>query len=132
MLDWVEGVAWRMLAAIGHGRPSLLALASAATLALTTAANGWPVVSSVPNFYSSTSRLLNDPCFHTGQKGAYAISLTSRQAILDVDGDALLIPASATKPSTGTALLRVSSHPRCRSAFLTAAPLRHEALQGDL
>jgi hypothetical protein len=82
MLDCVEGMAGRMLAAIEYGRPSLLALPFAATLALTTAPNGWPAVSSAPNLDSSISRLLIDPGFRPGQKSAYAVGVISRKPSL--------------------------------------------------
>jgi serine-type D-Ala-D-Ala carboxypeptidase/endopeptidase (penicillin-binding protein 4) len=133
MLDCVEGMAGHMLVAIEYGRPALLALTFAASLALTTATNGWAAVSSAPNLDSSISRLLRNRGCRPGQKSAYAVSLISRQTILDLDGDALLIPASTTKLITSAAaLLRLSSYYRFRTAFRTAAPLRHEVRQGDL
>jgi serine-type D-Ala-D-Ala carboxypeptidase/endopeptidase (penicillin-binding protein 4) len=132
MLDCVEGMAGRRLGAIAYGRPSLLALTFAATLALTTATYGWPAVSSAPNLDSSISRLLSDPGFRPRQKSAYAVSLIWRQTIFDIDGDALLIPVSTTKLITSAAaLLRLSSHYRFHTAFLIATPLRHGGLQGD-
>src|ERR671923_2196225 len=43
------------------------------------------------------SRFLNDASFQRGQKGARAVSLTSHHIIFDLNGEALLIPASTTK-----------------------------------
>jgi D-alanyl-D-alanine carboxypeptidase/D-alanyl-D-alanine-endopeptidase (penicillin-binding protein 4) len=133
MLDYVESMAWCMLAAIGHGRPSLVVLAFAATLTFCVATYSWPAISSAPNLNSTISRLVNAPCFHKGQKGVRAVDLTSRQTILDINGDTLLIPASTTKLITGAAaLLRLSPHYRFRTAFLSTGSVRNGMLQGDL
>jgi serine-type D-Ala-D-Ala carboxypeptidase/endopeptidase (penicillin-binding protein 4) len=133
MLDYVKSMAWRMLAAIGHGGPSLLVLTFAATLASSLASHGWPAVSAAPPLNGSISWLVNDPCFHKGQKSIRAVNLTTSQTILDINGDALLIPASTTKLVTSaTALLRLSPHYRFRTVFLSSAPVRHGVLEGDL
>jgi D-alanyl-D-alanine carboxypeptidase len=125
MRDCVEGMGGLMRVAIEYGRPALWALTFAATFALTTATNDWLAVSSAPNLDSSISPLLSDPGFRPGQKIAYAGSLITRQTILDIDGDALLIPTSTTTLSTSAAAhLRLSPRYRIRTAFLTAAPLR--------
>ncbi|MGH8066467.1 MAG: D-alanyl-D-alanine carboxypeptidase [Candidatus Entotheonellia bacterium] len=122
-----------MLAVIGHGRPSLVVLACAATLIFSVATNGWPAVSSVFNLNSSIRRLVSDPCFHNGQKGIRVVDLTSHQTILEINGDALLIPASTMKLITSTvALLRLSPHYRFRTAFLSTGPVRNGVLHGDL
>jgi D-alanyl-D-alanine carboxypeptidase/D-alanyl-D-alanine-endopeptidase (penicillin-binding protein 4) len=133
MLDYVESMAWRMLAAIGHGRPSLLVLACAASLACSIATTGWPAASSAPDRNGAISRLVNDPCFHEGQKDVRAINLTSGQTILDIDGDAILIPGSTTKfTPSAAALLGLMPHYRLHAAFLSLGPLRNGVLQGDL
>jgi hypothetical protein len=87
MLDDVESMAWRMLAAVRHGRPYRLVLAFAATLIFSVATNGWRTASSAPNLNGSIGRPVNDPCFHKGQKGVSAVNLTSRRTILDLNGD---------------------------------------------
>jgi serine-type D-Ala-D-Ala carboxypeptidase/endopeptidase (penicillin-binding protein 4) len=133
MLDDVEGMAWRMLAAIGHGRPSLLVLTFAATLAFALATHGWPAVSAAPALNGSISSLVNDPCFRQGQKSIRAVNLTTSQIILDINGNALLIPASTTMLVTSaTALLRLSPHYRFRTAFLSPSLVRNGVLEGNL
>jgi D-alanyl-D-alanine carboxypeptidase len=133
MPDDVESMAWRMLATIGHGRPSLLVLAFAATLTLSVATNGWPAVSWAPDLHGSIRRLVNDSCFHNGQNGFPAINLTSRQTVVDINGDALLIPASTTKLITSAvALLRVSPYYRFHTVSLSPGPVRNGRQHGDL
>jgi serine-type D-Ala-D-Ala carboxypeptidase/endopeptidase (penicillin-binding protein 4) len=133
MLVYVESMAWSMLAAIGHGKPSLLVLVFAATLPFLFATTGWPAVSAAPTLNGSISQLVNDPCFHRGQKSIRAVNLSTGQTILDIDGDTLLIPASTTKLVTSAAaLLRLSPHYRFRTAFLSTASVRNGVLQGDL
>ena len=128
-----ESMAWRMLAVIGHGRPSLVVLACAATFIFLLATNGWPAVSSVSNPNSSISRLVRDPYFHNGQKSIRVVDLTSHQTIFEINGDALLIPASTTKLITSAvALLRLSPPYRFRTALLSAGPVRNGVLHGDL
>ena len=45
MLAYMEHMAWQLLAAIGHGRPSLVVLAVAAIIAVLVAMNGCPAAS---------------------------------------------------------------------------------------
>jgi hypothetical protein len=45
MLAYMEHMAWQLLAAIGHGRPSLVVLAVAAICAVLVATHGCPAVS---------------------------------------------------------------------------------------
>jgi D-alanyl-D-alanine carboxypeptidase len=126
MLGCVESMAWHMLAAIGYGRPSLLTLAFAATLARSLATIGWSAVSVASTLNGSIIRLVNDPCFHKGQKSIRAVSLTTRQTILDINGDAPLIPTSTTGlVISATALLRLASYYRVRTAFRSSASVRH-------
>ena len=63
--------------------------------------------------YIDIHEFLNDARFRKGQYGARVVDLAARQSLLDRNGDALLIPASTTKPVTNTvAFSRLS--PRCR------------------
>jgi D-alanyl-D-alanine carboxypeptidase/D-alanyl-D-alanine-endopeptidase (penicillin-binding protein 4) len=110
-----------------------LVLTFAATLAFSLATHGWPAVSAALPLNGSISWLVNDPCFHKGQKSIRAVNLTTSQTILDINGDALLIPASTTKLVTSaTALLRLSPHYRFRTVFLSPASVRNGVLEGDL
>lgn len=96
MLDCMESMAWHMLAAIRYGRPPLLTLAFAPTLASQLATIGWCAPSVAPTLNGSIIRLANDPCFLKGQKSRRAINLATNRTVRDVNGDAPLIPASMT------------------------------------
>lgn len=129
MLEYVESMAWHMLAVIGHGRPSLVVLAIAVTPTCLAVTDGWPAVPSVPNLNGSNDRPGNDPCCHEGRKGIRAADPTLGQTVLDIKdikGDALLTPASTTKRITSSvALLRFSPRHRFRTALLSAGLVRN-------
>ena len=118
-----------------YGRPRLgvIAMAVAALMIATALPPGWSSPSSGTDLNGAVKQLLNDPCFHRGRIGAYGFGLTSGQTLLDVHGEALLIPASTTKLVTSAAaLLRLTPLYRFRSAFLTTAPIENGVIQGDV
>ena len=51
MLAYMEHMAWQLLAAIAHGRPSLVVLAVAAISAVLVATQGCPAVSASPHLH---------------------------------------------------------------------------------
>jgi serine-type D-Ala-D-Ala carboxypeptidase/endopeptidase (penicillin-binding protein 4) len=87
----------------------------------------------LPPLAEYISKLLSDPCFQNGQKGARAVNLTTRQTLYALNGDAVLIPASTTKLITSAAASpRLSPRYGFRTAFLANAPAQNGILQGDL
>jgi hypothetical protein len=74
-------------------------------LTISAATNDWPVVCLAASIHGSIERLSNYLCCHEGQKGVYAVNLTSYQTILDINGDTLLISALAVKRMTSTAVV---------------------------
>ncbi|MGH8060275.1 MAG: D-alanyl-D-alanine carboxypeptidase/D-alanyl-D-alanine endopeptidase, partial [Candidatus Entotheonellia bacterium] len=65
--------------------------------------------------------------------GLRAVNVGTGEALLDVRGNALLVPASTLKLITTAAGLRqLSPHYRFRTAFLTASSVQEGAVQGDL
>jgi D-alanyl-D-alanine carboxypeptidase/D-alanyl-D-alanine-endopeptidase (penicillin-binding protein 4) len=126
-------MACRFLGCIGHRRSSLLVVVLSVILIFYLHAAAWSAISSSPSLNSYVNKLLSDPCFQKGQYGARAVNLASRQTLFDVNGDALLIPASTTKLITSAAaLLRLSPHYRFRTMLLSNAPLQNGVLEGDL
>lgn len=122
-----------MLAVIGHGRPSLVVLAWAASLICSVATNSWPAVPSVLHPNSSIGRPVGDTCFHKGQKGIRVVDLTSHQTVLDINDETPPIPASTTKLITSAvAPLRLPPRDCFRTAFLSTGPVRDGVLHGDL
>jgi hypothetical protein len=51
MLAYMEHMAWQLLAAIAHGRPSLVVLVVAAISAALIATHGCPAVSAFPHLH---------------------------------------------------------------------------------
>jgi hypothetical protein len=51
MLAYMEHMAWQLLAAIAHGRPSLVVLTVAAISAVLVATHGCPTVSASPRLH---------------------------------------------------------------------------------
>jgi serine-type D-Ala-D-Ala carboxypeptidase/endopeptidase (penicillin-binding protein 4) len=128
-----QRMACRFLGCIGHCRPFLPIVLLAVILIFSVHPAAASALSSPSNLSDYVNTLLNDPCFQKGQHGARAVNLASRQRLLDVNGDALLIPASTTKLITSAAaLLRLSPHYRFRTMLLTDAPIQDGVLEGDL
>jgi hypothetical protein len=133
MLDNVESMAWRMLAALGHGRLCLLGLAFAATLTFAVATNDRLVIFSALNLYGSIGLPVHDSCVHKGQKSVYAVKPTSCQTVLDCKVDPPLIPTPRQRSIIrAPASPRLSLHGCFRTAFHSSRPVQNGALQGDL
>jgi D-alanyl-D-alanine carboxypeptidase/D-alanyl-D-alanine-endopeptidase (penicillin-binding protein 4) len=125
-------MACRFLGCIGHCRPFLLVLVLTTILIFLVHPAAESALPSPSHLNAYVNKLLNDPCFQKGHHGARAVNLASRQSLLDIHGDALLIPASTTKLLTGAAaLLRLSPHHRCRTMLITNAPIQNGVLEGD-
>lgn len=93
----------------------------------------WPASSVQIDLNSQVKALLNDACFHKGRTGLRAVDVKSGLSILDLNGEALLIPASTTKLMTSAAaLLRLGPQYRFRTALLTTGGLQEGMVQGDL
>jgi hypothetical protein len=97
MRDDVENMAWYLPPGIVHGELSQVGVMPAATLIVAMMMHGWPAASRVSDLGGSLHRRLDDTCFHRGQTGACAVSLPSCRRLLDINGEALLIPTSSTK-----------------------------------
>jgi serine-type D-Ala-D-Ala carboxypeptidase/endopeptidase (penicillin-binding protein 4) len=129
----LERMARMMLASHGRQRPCVIAIMVAALMIATALPPGWSSPSSGADLNGAVKKLLQDPCFHRGRIGMRGFGLTSGQALLDVHGEALLIPASTAKLVTSAAaLFRLSPQYRFRSAFLTTAPVANGVIQGDV
>jgi hypothetical protein len=89
MLAYMEHMAWQLLAAIGHGRPSLVVLAVAAICAVLVVTHGCPAVSASSHLHGLIGCPDNDPSLHNGQNGVHAV-LLMRNGVLNwelVDND---------------------------------------------
>jgi hypothetical protein len=75
MLVCVEQMVRRLLAAIASGRPSLVVLASPATVAVSVAMHSWPTVCASLHLNGFIGCPCNDPSFHHGQHGVSAAFL---------------------------------------------------------
>jgi D-alanyl-D-alanine carboxypeptidase len=126
----------RFLGGIGHCRPSLPTVVSTVILFYVVHPAAGSALSlpdlnagsalSLPDLNNDVNKLLNDPRLQKGRYGARAVDLAARQSLIDINGDALLIPAPTTKLITNTAaLLRLSPHCRVRTVSLTNAPMRN-------
>jgi hypothetical protein len=88
MLVYMEQMVWRLLAAIAPGRPSLVVLASPATVAVSVAMHSWPTVCASLHLNGFIGCPCNDPSFQQGQNGVSATFLR-RHGVLrwDLVGD---------------------------------------------
>jgi hypothetical protein len=88
MLVYMEQMVRRLLAAIAPGRPSLVVLASPATVAVSVAMHSWPTVCASLHLNGFIGCPCNDPSFHQGQHGVSAAFLR-RHGVLrwDLVGD---------------------------------------------
>jgi hypothetical protein len=115
--DDAEHIAWRPLAAIRHGRSSLLVLTCAARFTFPGATNDSLAVSSVRTYNGSIGRAVSHRRVHCGRKRAHAVRLTPCQTASAIKADTRLTPTSTTKliTSAATALrLRTSRLLPCR------------------
>jgi D-alanyl-D-alanine carboxypeptidase len=115
----------RFLGGIGRCRPSLPTVVSTVILFYVVHPAAGSALS-LPDLNNDVNKLLNDPRLQKGRYGARAVDLAARQSLIDINGDALLIPAPTTKLITNTAaLLRLSPHCRVRTVSHTNAPMRN-------
>ncbi len=116
-----------------HMRSAMRALMLLGAMAMTFSSDGWAASASAFDLRTQVARLLSDPCFQKGQAGLRAVKVPSGGVLLDIRGDAALIPASTLKLITAAAaLLRLSPHYSFPTAFLIASPIRNGVIQGDL
>jgi len=124
-------MAWRMPAAIVHGRLSQVVLIFATTVANMVATNSDPALSSAPHRNGMIGQQLNVPCVQREEEGARAVNQTSHQIILDIKANGLLIPISTTTFITSAVVpLRVSPPYWFRTTFLSAEPVRMRCCVG--